>query len=327
MAFLDVPVQTAARVKQRVTIGELPDGSPLQIPVMTLGGSNPGPTVYVQAGLHGDEMTGIEICRRVLPNLAPSDIRGTLVVVPLANVPAHLTRTRGYLHEERWLIDINRIFPGSPAGLLTERIASVLFEEFVRHADLTIDLHSALDGCDIAPFVYIDPDDDDNGTLALRERVGRAFLTPYVYYKQRGVRFGTSDLSRSISAQAEAAGLATVAAEMGESRRVTDAVVPVGVRGLVNALRAAGVLAGEPEAPPEQRRFSSFSIVHVTRGGGLRLTVDLGDEVSAGQSIGEVVDVFGDRLEELTSPVDGFILRVMRLGSVSTGAEAVWVAA
>ncbi len=63
-------------------------------------------------------------------------------------MPSHLTRTRGYLHEERWLIDINRIFPGNPEGLLTERIASILFESFVRQADVTIDLHSALDGCE-----------------------------------------------------------------------------------------------------------------------------------------------------------------------------------
>jgi uncharacterized protein len=327
MAFLDVPVRRGERLTQRVTVGELPDGSPLQIPVLTIGGRSPGPTVYVQAGIHGDEMTGIEICRRVIVGLDPDEVSGTLVAVPLANVPAHLTRSRGYLHEERRMIDVNRIFPGNPAGLLTERIASVLFDLFVREADLTIDMHSALDGCDIAPFVYIDPDDDEGGTLALRDRVARAFLTPYVYYKKRGVRFGTSDLSRSMSAQADLARLAVVSAEMGESRRVTEAFVPIGVRGLQNALRAAGVLAGPVEEPSGQRTFTTFSIVHVGRGGGLRLMVDLGDEVSEGQPIGEVVDVFGERVELLSAPIDGFVLRAMRLGAVSTGAEAAWIAA
>ena len=327
MAFLDVPVRRGERFTRRVTVGELPDGSPLQIPVLTIGGRSPGPTVYVQAGIHGDEMTGIEICRRVIAGLDPAEVNGTLVAVPLANVPAHLTRSRGYLHEERRMIDINRIFPGNSVGLLTERIASVLFDSFVREADLTIDLHSALDGCDIAPFVYVDPDDDESGTLALRDRVARAFLTPYVYYKKRGIRFGTSDLSRSISAQADLAGLAVVSAEMGESGRVTEAFVPIGVRGLQNALRTAGVLAGPVEEPRNQRSFTTFSIVHVGRGGGLRLMVDLGDELLQGQAIGEVVDVFGERVELLTAPIDGFVLRAMRLGAVSTGAEAAWVAA
>ncbi len=257
-AFLDVPITTGERITRRVPVGELADGSPIELPVMTIGGTRPGPTLYIQAGIHGDEMTGIEICRQAIATLKPDQIKGTVVAVPVANVPSHLTRTRGYLQEERWLIDINRIFPGNPSGLLTERIASVLFESFVRAADVTIDLHSALDGCDIAPFVYIDPDDDDNGTLEVRERVGRAFGTPYVYYKSRGAKFGTSDLSRSISAQADLAGLAVVSAEMGESRRVSTQYVPLGVQGIRNAMTSMGMLDGDPPLPVEQRPFTRF---------------------------------------------------------------------
>src|SRR5262249_46772317 len=147
-------------------------------------------------------------------------VKGTFVAVPLVNLPAYLTRTRGYLNEERWLIDINRIFPGNAHGLLSERIGSVVFNEFLRNADVTLDLHSALDGCDIAPFVYIDPDDNNGSTLAVREKCGRAFGTPYVYYKKRGSALGTSDTSRTMSTQAENIGKATFTAEMGESRRV-----------------------------------------------------------------------------------------------------------
>jgi predicted deacylase len=324
--FFDVPVVAGERVTRRIPVGELADGSPVLLPVATIGGVRPGPTLYLQAVIHGDELTGIEICRQALAAIDPAALAGTVVAVPVANVPSHLTRTRGFLQEERWLIDINRIFPGNPAGLLTERIANVLFEAFVRHADLTIDLHSALDGCDIAPFVYIDPDDDEHGTLEIRERVGLAFGTPYVYYKSRGAKFGTSDLSRSLSAQADLAGLAVLSAEMGESRRVSTGFVPIGVRGVRNALLAMGMLDGDPEPAGTQRRFTTFSILHANRGGGLRVSVDLGDEVAAGDPIGEVVDVFGDRVETLLAPASGFILRVMRLGSVASGAEVVWVA-
>ena len=325
--FLDVPIHEGERIARRVTVGELPDGSPISLPVVTMRGRRPGPTLYLQAGIHGDEQTGIEICRRALATITPDELRGTLVSIPVANVPSHLTRTRGYLHEERWLIDINRIFPGNPHGLMTERVASILFDSFVRVADVTIDLHSALDGCDIAPFVYIDPDDDEHGTLEIRERVGLAFRTPYVYYKGRNARFGTSDLSRSISAQADLIGKPVISAEMGESRRVSTTFVPLGVEGVRNALRALEMLDGDPPEPVGQRRFTQFSIVHAERGGGLRLDVDLGDEVTSGQEIGEVVDVFGERVETLIAPRDGFILRAMRLGSISTGAEVVWVAA
>jgi uncharacterized protein len=325
MPFLGVPIKRGEITKTRVPVGELSDGSTVALPVVTIGGSRPGPTLHIQAGIHGDELTGIEICRRALAEMRPADIAGNVVVVPLANVPSHLTRTRGYLHEERWLIDINRIFPGNAHGLLTERIANVLFEEFVKPADLSIDLHSALDGCDIAPFVYVDPDDDTNGTLAVRERCAKAMGTPYVYYKKRGTAFGTSDLTRSMSNQADLARKAVMIMEMGESRRVSTQLVPLGVRGVRNVMTELGMLAGTYE-PVTQRRFTQIHLVHADRGGGLRMAVDLRDEVKVGAKIAEIVDVFGEVVQTLTAPVDGFILRAMRLGSVATGAEIVWIA-
>ncbi len=324
--FMDVPVRQGQIVRQRVPLGEFADGGEVALPVVTVGGARPGPTLYLQAGIHGDELTGIAICREALRSLDPAAIAGTIVAVPVANVPSYLTRTRGFLHEERWLIDINRIFPGNRHGLLTERIASVLFDEFATHADFTIDLHSALAGCDIAPFVYIDPDDDQMGTFEVRERHGLAFGTPYAYYKRRGQKLGTSDISRSFGAQAEDRGIATIAAEMGESRRVSWNRVPLGAQGIRNVMIDMGMLDEAPVVTGPARRFSTITLVHAERGGGLRLSVDLGDEVTSGQPIGEVVDVFGETVERIEAATDGFILRAMRYGSIATGAEVVWIA-
>lgn len=326
MAFLDVPFRTGEVVRQRVCVGELSDGSPVAVPVVTIAGTQDGPTLYIQGGLHGDEATGIEIAQRAITATDPKAIKGRVVAIPIANVPAYLTRTRGFLHEERWLIDINRNFPGRSTGLLTERIASVLFEQFVKEVDFTIDLHAALDGCDICSFVYIDPDDDEHGTLALREKYGFAFGSPYVYRKKRGAKLGTSDLSHSIGAQADLVGKPCICAESGESRRVSDDVVPIGTRGIHNVMVAMGMLADDPIPFDEQRVFHSFDVVHAERGGVLRTIVDLGDEVSEGQLIAEILDVFGQTVEQVLAPRDGFVLRTMRLASVSTGAELSWVA-
>ena len=324
--FLDVQAKPGTRTQTRVPVGELPDGSPVALPVVSIAGAQDGPTLYLQAGIHGDELTGIEVCRHALTTLDPAHIRGTVVSVPLANVPSHLTRTRGYLQEERWLIDINRIFPGNPHGLLTERIANVLFESFVREADFTIDLHSALDGCDIAPFVYVDPNDDAGGTLKARERLALAFGTPYAFYRKRGEKFGTSDLSRSLSAQADLIGVPMMVAEMGESRRVSTEHIPLGVQGIRNVMIAMGMLAEAPVEPATQRRFDSITLMHANHGGGLRVHRAIGDEVTAGQLIAEIVNVFGETVERLESPNDGFVLRAMKLGSVATGAEVAWIA-
>ncbi len=310
----------------RVAVGRYADGLPVEMPVVVVRGRIPGPTLYLQAGLHGDELTGIDICRRVLRDLDPAAIAGTVVSVPLANPPAHRSRSRGAAAEERGPIDANRVFPGAPGGLLTERLVNILFEEFVRHADLTLDLHSALDGCTIAPFVYIDPDDDSTGTLAEREKVGRAFGTPYLYFKGRGQKLGTSDMARSLRSQADALGIASISAEMGESSRVTGAFVPIGVRGVHNVMRALDMEEGEVSGRSAQREFRRITLVHAAEGGGLRWLVDLRDDVTAGQPIADVVDVFGDPLEQLVAPLDGFVLRQMLLGTVATGAEVAWIA-
>lgn len=326
MSFLGVTARPATRVTTRVPIGAYADGGPVEIPVAVIAGRRPGPTLYLQAGLHGDELTGIDICRRVLAGLDADRLQGTVVSVPLANPPAHRSRTRGAVNEERGPIDANRVFPGFEGGLLTERIVDVLFRQFVSQSDLTLDLHSALDGCNIAPFVYIDPDDDSSGTLEQREAAARAFGTPYLYYKTRGQKLGTSDMSRSLRAQADAAGIPSFSAEMGESRQVTADYVPMGVRGVQNVLRLLGMMEGEPAVPDRQRAFRTITLVHAREGGALRWHVDLEDEVTKGQPIAELVDVFGETVETLVSPMDGFVLRIMLFGSIATGAEVAWIA-
>ncbi len=311
---------------QRIPIGEFADGSPILQPVCTITGRKDGPTVYIQGGMHGDETTGIEIVRQTIRAIKPEDVTGSLVIVPVANVPSYLTRARGYLLEERWLIDVNRVFPGSAGGLLSERIAYILLNEFVLQADFTLDLHAALDGCDIVPFTYVIPSDDNNGTLEARKRIAHIFGVPFVYYKSRSVPFGTSDLGRSIAMHADAAHKPIVMAEMGESRRIKHEVVPLGVAGVRRSLQSLGALPGEPEPHPEsQRAFENITIVHANRGGGVRVLIKLGQELEKGQKLAEIVDVFGNTVEELFAPVAGFAMRVVKLANVATGAEVMWI--
>jgi predicted deacylase len=328
MAFLGIAANPGEVVRKRIPIAEFADGSPVSLPVTMIRGAQDGPTLYLQGGLHGDEVTGVANCRASLRSIDPAKLHGTVVGVPVANVPAFLTRTRGYLNEERWLVDVNRIFPGSASGLLTERIAHTLLNDFVAHADLTIDFHTALDGCDIAPIVQIDPADDDHGTLEMRTKTGEVFGTPYIYYKPEGASFvGSKSGSGSMSVQADLMGKPMIVAEMGESRRVSWHRVPIAVRGVHNVLRVLDMEDGEPETDGPSRRYTTRIPVHCNRGGGLHPEADLGDEVTEGQVVARIVDVFGDTVEELTSPIDGFILRAMRFASVSTGAEIFWVAA
>ena len=124
--FFGVKAQRNAVVRQRVPVGALGDGTPITLPVIVIGGKDDGPTVYLQGGVHGDEVTGIEVLRGILARLDPGDLRGTVVAIPTANPPAFISKTRGFVLEERGPFDMNRIFPGSEHGVLSERIAWVL---------------------------------------------------------------------------------------------------------------------------------------------------------------------------------------------------------
>lgn len=322
--FLGVQAERGQAVRRRVPVLEMADGSPVSLPVVLIRGQEDGPTIYLQAGLHGDEVTGIDILQRALALVDPARLRGTVVALPVAHIPAFLTKNRSFLLEERGPNDINRIFPGNPKGLMSERMAHILFHEFLLKADYCIDYHCALVGCNIAPFVYVMPDDDENGTLAARVKMAKAFGTPLAYYKSRSSKLGTSNISQSFGAQADLHKVPVIMAEMGESGRVTREFVDLGVRGTLNVLVALAMLDGQvPKVP--QRRFTNIKTVHADRGGLLDLHVELGQEVKAGQVIAVVRDVFGDEIESVTSPQDGMALRLMTNTVIYPGAEVAWV--
>jgi predicted deacylase len=133
-------------------------------------------------------------------------------------------------------------------------------------------------------------------------------------------------MSRSFATQADAAGKAVVMLEMGESKHVSKDRVDLGVTAVHNALKVLEMESREPKVAREPRKFSHIALIHTRHGGGLRVDVEIGDEVTAGDPLGVVTDVFGDTIEELTAPSDGFVMRVMRYAAVNSGAEAVWIA-
>jgi uncharacterized protein len=328
MAFLGVQADRGQVVSTRAPVGQYADGTDVNLPVVVFEGVEDGPTVFLQAGMHGDEQTGIAICRNFLAELRAADrsrFRGRLVVVPLANPPAHLARSRGWLHEERRVQDLNRVFPGDASGLLSHRIARTVLDEFILPADITIDLHSALEGCNIAPFATIDPADDQEGSLDLREGVAAAMATPFIYRKERGTKLGTQDLSGSMVTQADKLGKGVVNLEMGQSHVVTREWVGLGVTGLHNVLRMMKMMPGDVQAPPEQIGFTKIHPVHTNRGGGYEPKVAIGDAVEVGQQLSSIMDLDGQVVEEHTAPVAGHVLRIPLWGTIATGAEIAWI--
>lgn len=323
--FFGVKAQPNSVARQRVPIGALGDGTPVTLPVVVVAGKEDGPTMYFQGAIHGNEVTGVEVLRGILARLNPAEMRGTLVCVPTANAPAFITKTRGFSLEERGPFDLNRIYPGNARGVLSERIVHTLFHEFVLKTDVTVDFHSALVGCNIHPFVYVDPADDETGTLDLRVRLAQAFGTDLAYYKKRGAKMGTSVMTGSLAAQAEVHRKPVLTFEMGESERISWSVVDRCIEGGLNMLRALEMIPGKAALRTDQRTFSTIGMVLSDHAGLFHPKVALGQEVTKGQLLGEVVDLFTDERHPSVSPSDGVVLRLMLNSPVMTGAELFWV--
>jgi predicted deacylase len=323
--FFDVVPSSPGLRRRRIPVGALVDGTPITVPVTAIRGRADGPTIYLQAGIHGDEATGIAVAMSLLSSLRPEAIRGTLVAIPVANPAAFLTRTRGFALEERGPNDLNRNYPGAAGGLLSERIVAEIFESCVVPADITIDLHSALSGCAIAAFSYVDPDDDEHGTLAVREKLAAAFNADFLYRKARAAKLGTSDMSHSLAAQADVQGKVAITLELGQADRVEWSTMERGVAGVRNVLRAAGMLEGAVEAVPEKVMFSTIRPVHAEASGLFRPSVEIGAKVVAGAKIGTLTDVHTLRSKTVRAPSRGRILRLMLRPFVMAGAELAWV--
>ena len=155
-------VRAGRKAKLELPIARLMSGIPVTLPLLVLHGREEGPTAWISAAVHGDELCGVEIIRRVLDTLDPQTMSGTVLAVPVVNVHGFNTGDR-YLPDRR---DLNRSFPGSPRGSLAARIAHLLMTEVVGRATVGIDLHTGSDHRTNLPQIRADLDDPATLELA-----------------------------------------------------------------------------------------------------------------------------------------------------------------
>jgi predicted deacylase len=282
----------------------------------------------VQGGLHGDELIGVEAARQVVTKVRVRELRGTLVTIPIANPPAFMSRQRGWPFEARGPRDMNRSCPGDAEGPLTSRIARSIFDGVLPSVDYAIDFHGGMSGSDEAPFAQVVMLDDPHHTLEKRQRMAEAFGTELIYEmrpKEKGRHIVYRGLELSFAEQARLAGVSTLVVEMGEGGRLSNGLIALAVRGVMNVMRAVGMLEGEPQVPAERHRFRRVSIARPDRGGTLIIRRKPGDRVDAGEIVGQVADPLRV-VERLRSPASGIVLRVATAGVTEPGADCFWVA-
>jgi len=279
----------------------------LTVPLVEVTGSHDGPLLTVIAGVHGCEYASMDGVRHWLRELETRDITGRVRAVPVLNVSAFAARTPFVVPEDGK--NLNRCFPGDPAGTLADKLAYDAFTQLITGSDAYVDAHCGDMVEALQPFALYEAGPAEDRAHALATAYGLPYVIRQVAGPDRAVS-GTS------SGAAAAAGIPAITAEAGECGLVQEHAVALHVAGLNGVLELLGMTGAEPGATtqgartrPEQTQLSRFLWLRCRGAGWWEPTVKAGEKVTAGQVIGTVSTLDGGGLlEEIVAPANGVII-------------------
>lgn len=297
-----VQVLPSKTARIEIPFSTLSLGTQFSIPVTVVNGKYAGPKLLLSAAIHGDELNGIEIVRRVLEETDARSLRGTLIAVPVVNVFGYLMQSR-YLPDRR---DLNRSFPGSKSGSLASQLAHLFLTKIVSHADFGIDLHTGSGGRSNTPQVRCNLQDPATRAAALE------FGAPVIVQAR--------ERANSLRAVAAAKGLPMLLFEGGEALRFDPAAIKIGSQGIVRVMTYLGMKIGQND-PPAKKPFvaSGSSWLRTARGGVFHATAYPGDLVRQGETLGMTTDIYGRARSKTVAPYDGLIIGMACNPLVSRG--------
>lgn len=304
-------VAPGSRETVELEIPQLYTHTRMVMPVHVVHGRRAGPVLFVNAALHGDELSGVAVIHRLMQQKLLERVRGTLLAVPVVNV-------YGFIHQSRYLPDrrdLNRSFPGSDRGSLAARLADLFMEEIVRHATHGIDLHSGAIHRTNLPQIRANLEQPEARDLAL------AFGAPVVLHSH--LRDGSL---REAVAETDTPVLLY---EAGEALRVDEYSVRTGMRGIVNVMRAIGMLPKARARPARSARpylSRSSSWVRAPMSGMMFLTTPLGAWVEESGVLGEVVDPFGSGRRHIRAPCSGVVIGRTQIPLTNEGDAVIHIA-
>jgi len=291
----------AGRFQGTLQVGSLPDGAPIELPVIIVRGTADGPVLWMHGCVHGNEYCGTYSIHELARSLDPAKVRGAVIALPILNLTGFRSRQRSSPFELFNNTDMNRCFPGSPTAGMTEQMAHVVFTELKRHATHFIDFHTAYTS-DTRWALYADL----GGEVS---KVGRVMAEAFGYENTLPTPEGTLYNSALMAAGREGIpGYLVEAGGLGPAF-TRETVLDVAER-LRNVGRAIGLLPGEVTKYPPLTTFSNFHWATAPRGGLFVNHVKCGDTVAKGQKIGTYYDVFGDEDGEATAPASGIVLAI-----------------
>jgi predicted deacylase len=292
---LDVADQPAGQT-QRFWFrgGDTATGQRWLVPVMVVKGARPGPRLLVTAGIHGDELNGIDVLHRLVAGLDPAGLAGTLVAVPGLNPPGLLQSSREFSDtSSRSSANLNREMPGTLAGTAAANHAARLWQNLLRpNADLAVDLHTQSRGLVYVMYAF--------ASTPRTQRMAELMLADAIKL-DRGDK-GT--LENTLTDD----GVPSITLELGGPERFDEAMVTRGLGGLLNLMREQKMLPGAVSEPTTTITGNALASVDAPRGGWIRLLAPLGSRIAQGQPVAQLADAFGRTTDILTAPQSGLII-------------------
>jgi hypothetical protein len=288
----------------RLQVGETRDGGDFGLPVAVVNGATDGPTLYVQAVSDGDELNGLGVLQRAIPQIPPTDLSGTILVVGIVNYHAF------QVAEHRNPIDdtkMNRTYPGDESGTSSERIAAATFEAASR-ADLILDLHQGSTSQML---------NEVRVRCGQRHRLHDECLELAKVF-DCGHILDQKGPDGQLARAGPDEGIPTIDPELGGCVGWDEESIQYGVEGVFNVLRYYGFLDGDVDPAP-QTRATGFDRYGSPSGGLVRFRKELGDRVEVGDLLFEVTTPFGQLKAEVTADDRGVFWRSRRLPQVATG--------
>ncbi len=276
--------------------------TPLTMPVHIVRGEKDGARLFVSAAVHGNEINGIEIIRRLLKLELISKIRGTLIAVPVVNIYGFINQSR-YLPDRR---DLNRSFPGSGSGSLAGRLANIFLEEIASRCTHGIDLHTAAIHRDNLPHVRTYLEDPE------ARRMAEKFSVPVI--------LNTALTEGSMRKALYEKNIPVIVYEGGEALRFNEQAIRAGVNGIVSVMRELGMLPeSKSSAGTESVVAKSGVWIRASDSGIFRSAVSTGAVVKKDQELGVITDQSGAEKKRVRSSVNGIVIGCIRIPLVHEG--------
>ncbi|MGI9059353.1 MAG: succinylglutamate desuccinylase/aspartoacylase family protein [Ktedonobacteraceae bacterium] len=295
-----------------IEYGSYADGTLAQTAVHVLVGAEEGPVLYVQAAVHGDEVNGVEVVRRVVSAIDPKQMRGVLIAVPVVNGPSFIHHQRRNPFDEE---DMNRIWPGNVRGLTSQQMAYHLYNQAVRHAQYVIDLHTANSNT-MLHVVY------GRGDEASR-KMAEVFALPVLLEENVNEELTQARFTGKLRNTLTAQGIAAITPELGGNNYFEEKNIVLGVRGVINVMIYLAMLQGviEPAEQPQITLYGShLDKVRATYGGIWVAQVQAGTHVRKGQLLGHTYSIRTfEAVESPTAPYDGYVTGTADVPTINIG--------